>query len=147
MESSPGSLKSYYRRLLFDGSPEEQRLASAQLARLERRSSIKKHGLRTEPTSCEKTPLVKLIEAAVGPLTQRANGDWRGSCPWHSSNSGTCLSVFDGGRAWFCHSCRRGGDRASWYAYREGISRAAAFHKHVRSRFNRRPRVREVKRG
>jgi len=142
--SRPGSLRSHYNRLLKEGSPEEQRLAKAQLARLKRRPSNKRTRHRTEPTSGEKTRLVKLIESAVGPLTHRANGDWRGGCPWHGSRSGTCLSVFDSGRAWYCHSCRRGGDLVAWYAYRDGITKAVAFQKYVRARFCRRPRTREV---
>lgn len=145
--NSTGSLTEHYQRLLREGTLEEQRVAKAQLTRLRQRSRTRRGSGTGMAETGDKSRLVKLVEAAVGPLTQRPNGDWRGGCPWHTSCSGTCLSIFDGGRGWYCHSCHRGGDLVAWYALRDGISREAAFHKYIRSRFTRHPQARKVRHG
>jgi len=73
--------------------------------------------------------LVPLIEAATGPLHRRANGELEGPCPWHSSRSGRCLSVYAGGTRWYCRSCGRGGDAVRWVILVDGLSWRAARQK------------------
>jgi len=95
-----------YKAMARSGDLQERRLALAQLERLERAGTVKTHS-DTEVT--RQFDLVALIGQAV--LLKRVNsGKWVGGCPWHSSKSGSCLTVWKDKGRWKCWSCRQGGD-------------------------------------
>ena len=120
------SLARRYAGLLHSPDPLEREVAQRQLAELARAQ----HRLRVL-TAADDDPaagadLVARIQAAVGPLRNRPNGDREGPCPWHTSQSGRCLVVFAPGTRWWCRDCGRGGDVAAWVAALEGIGYGAA---------------------
>jgi len=39
----------------------------------------------------------------------RKDNRWKGSCPWHGSESGTCFTVDPETLQWYCFHCERGG--------------------------------------
>lgn len=45
-------------------------------------------------------------------------GQWKGDCPWHHSDSGTCFTVDPETKEWYCFHCERGGGPAR-YLYAE----------------------------
>ena len=47
---------------------------------------------------------------------------WKGTCPWHDSKSGTCFSLNPETLEWKCFSCGRGGGPLEYVAELEGIS-------------------------
>ncbi len=108
-------LEARYRTLALSQDAPTRRLAVAQLARLQR------SGLPTPEADGPTRALRDLVEQTVGPLHQRPGGDLEGPCPWHASRSGRCLVIFAGGARWWCRSCRRGGDAATWLASVEGV--------------------------
>ena len=111
-----------YERHLTSPDPTARAVAARQLARLHR-SAMQPDRSRVDPVSGK---LVALVESAVGPLHRQSSGDLEGPCPWHGSQSGRCLVVFADGEAWWCRSCRRGGDGVAWVAAFEGVPVAEA---------------------
>lgn len=57
--------------------------------------------------------------------TQR--GQWKGSCPWHDSDSGTCFTVDPETLDWHCFSCGRGGGPLEYAAELDGTGADAPF--------------------
>lgn len=45
-----------------------------------------------------------------GHAFHKSNGKWRGSCPWHKSDSGTSFDVSLDSGLWWCQGCGIGGD-------------------------------------
>ena len=111
-----------YERALTSPDPTARAVAVRQLARLYR--SSEHH--RTPAERGDGGRLTVLVETAVGPLYRQSGGDLEGPCPWHGSQSGRCLVVFVGGEAWWCRSCRRGGDVVAWVAAFDGVPVAEA---------------------
>ena len=111
-----------YTAMLAGHDPVARQVAVRQLRVLEcsrRRPRRIESDVSDEPTD---GTLLARIEAAVGPLRDRGNGDAEGPCAWHGSRGGRCLLVFAGGRRWRCRDCRRGGDVAAWVAALEGVT-------------------------
>jgi hypothetical protein len=111
-----------YERHLTSPDPTARAVAARQLAR-RHRSAMPPDRSRVDPVGGK---LVVLVESAVGPLHHQSGGDLQGPCPWHGSQSGRCLVVFADGEAWWCRSCRRGGDVVAWVAAFEGVPIAEA---------------------
>jgi len=51
---------------------------------------------------------------------------WKGTCPWHESDSGTCFTVDPGTLEWKCFSCDRGGGPLQYVAELESVGSGAA---------------------
>ncbi len=115
-------LAARYERGLTAPDPMTRAVAARQLARWSRRSEPSGEPRTREPEG----RLAALVETAVGPLHRQSGGDLEGPCPWHGSHSRRCLVVFAGGEAWWCRSCRRGGDVVAWVAAFEGVPVAEA---------------------
>jgi hypothetical protein len=68
-----------------------------------------------------------------GDVFQRSEHDWKtqndrrwkGSCPWHESDSGTCFSVNPDTLEWKCFSCDRGGGPLQYVAELESVDSGA----------------------
>lgn len=68
-----------------------------------------------------------------GDVFQRADHDWKtqsdrrwkGTCPWHESDSGTCFTVDPGTLEWHCFSCDRGGGPLQYVAEIENVGSGA----------------------
>ena len=118
----------HYQLLASSTDVGKRKMALAQLRRLmpNERSSTNRCQWLNRPQDDSTEGLRRLVEAVVGRLHLRGNGDLDGPCPWHSSRSGRCLSIYAGGTRWFCRSCRRGGDIVAWASLIDGVSRAEA---------------------
>ena len=55
----------------------------------------------------------------------QSNRRWKGTCPWHDSDSGTCFSVNPETLEWKCFSCDRGGGPLQYVAELEGVGSGA----------------------
>jgi hypothetical protein len=56
--------------------------------------------------------------------TSQSGNRWKGGCPWHGSESGTCFSVNPETLEWYCHSCGRGGGPLEYVAELERLQNA-----------------------
>lgn len=50
---------------------------------------------------------------------------WKGTCPWHDSDSGTCFTVNPDTLEWKCFSCDRGGGPLQYVAELENVGSGA----------------------
>ena len=55
----------------------------------------------------------------------QSNRRWKGTCPWHESDSGTCFSVNPETLEWHCFHCDRGGGPLQYVAELEGVGSGA----------------------
>lgn len=55
----------------------------------------------------------------------QSDRQWKGSCPWHESSSGTCFSVDSETLEWHCFSCDRSGGPLQYVAELENIGTGA----------------------
>ena len=55
----------------------------------------------------------------------QSNRRWKGTCPWHESDSWTCFSVNLETLEWKCFSCDRGGGPLQYVAELEGVGSGA----------------------
>ena len=51
----------------------------------------------------------------------RKDHRWKGDCPWHSSESGTCFVVDPDTLEWYCFHCERGGGPAEYIHALNGV--------------------------
>jgi hypothetical protein len=80
-----------------------------------------------KPSRWLHVPLVDLFEAAGNRLFKRGNGVVEcGHEPMHGSRGGRCVALDPKAGLWWCRSCRRGGDAATFVMDRTGCSAAEA---------------------
>ncbi|MCC6381723.1 MAG: hypothetical protein IT304_04400 [Dehalococcoidia bacterium] len=115
------ALLARYHRLARSDDPDQRALAERQLIRLEPRSRSPRAS-----SSWRHVPLADLF-AELNEIHTR--GDDRletGHEPVHTSRSGRCVVVDPALGLWYCRSCRRGGDAASFLAASRDWSRRRA---------------------
>jgi CHC2 zinc finger len=116
-----------YQQLAQSSDRRLRLVAERQLARLQRRDPRSPSALRS---SWVHVPLVDLFAQAGNALSPKSNGHVEtGHEPMHGSRSGRCVLIDPKRGIWWCRSCRRGGDAASFLmALRGWDYRRAAEH-------------------
>lgn len=74
----------------------------------------------------ESLTVVDVLERSSLPLDPVELDNRRMSCFLHGGSNPTALSIFDDDRAWYCHSCRAGGDVIDLIAQLKQLSKANA---------------------
>ena len=117
-------LSQHYRRLLLNSDLETQRLAQLQLERLRRVSASPVP--KRAPSRWAHVPLAALFADAGNRLHARGARWESGHEPLHGSKSGRCVLIDPSAGHWYCRSCRRGGDAATFVMDLRGSSYPAA---------------------
>lgn len=133
-------LRADYQALLDDADPILQDVAREQLERLERGRQVRRRCVRrrtnpdpdargaAEPRRWAFALRELLADDGNVPVRWRSDDVFdtthNGS---HVSRSGTCLQVDTRLGAWWCSSCRRGGDAIGWVRQHGGVTFTAAY--------------------
>ncbi len=105
------ALTDRYARLTASADHDTRRVATAQLARLERRRPPTTANRDDGPACWRHVPIADLLSEAGNAVTERANGTIVGGHePCHGSRSGACLVLWPDEGRWWCSSCHQGGD-------------------------------------
>ena len=114
---------------LFSADPILAAVARHQLEQLRATAASPAVADRASPPSrWAHVPLAALFEQAGNRVVRRrSTGDLEcGHEPWHRSRSGACVLISPASGRWWCRSCKRRGDAASFLMDLHGCSYAVA---------------------
>ncbi len=123
-------LQTSYRARLADPDPIARAVAQRQLARIDaapRRIASTADTTDHRPSRWAHVPLADLFSAQGNHLYQRGTTYVEtGHEPHHASKSGRCVLITTDTGRWWCRSCRRGGDAATYVMDVRGCTYPAA---------------------
>ncbi len=104
-----------YRAALADPDPQARAVARHQLARLQRSASPPSRSAARPAARWAHVDLAALFAAAGNAVYRRgADSAEAGHEPLHGSRSGRCVLIDLPAGRWWCRSCRRAGDAATF---------------------------------
>ena len=104
-----------YQTLVRSPDPATRRLAAAQLRRLRQPPVARLRSAEGRASRWGHVPVADLFAAQGNNLHPRKSGRIdAGHEPVHASKSGRCVSIDPVRGLWYCRSCRRGGDAATY---------------------------------